>query len=103
MPIAFVMKCFIILFLSPAFLFAEYRVFELTITNTKTKKSRKVHSQLDAIQYRDYHHLQSWEKLKMTDTWMCWKRHKAYVPLCKRPVTLDSLKAESGQFDPESP
>jgi len=89
------MKWFILLFFSPALIFSEYRVYELTITNTKTKKSRVVNSQLDWLQFAQYNHIQPWETLEMTDTWMCWKRHKAYDPLCKRPVTLDSLKAES--------
>ncbi len=75
--------------------FAEYRVYELQITNTKTQKSRKVYSTLDWIQYRDYHHLSRDEEVYMTDHWMCWKRADFFKPLCQRPVTEEGLKSEA--------
>ena len=89
-------KWLLFILLCPVLAFSEYRVFKLKITDTKKKKSRFVHSTLDWIQYRDYHHLQSNETVTLEDTWMCWKRKPApYAPLCKRPVTQATLKAES--------
>jgi hypothetical protein len=76
-------------------LFSEYRVYELRITNKKTNKSRTVYSTLDWIQYTDYHHLARDERIEMVDHWMCWKRSEGFNPLCKRPVTADTLKSEN--------
>lgn len=74
---------------------AEYRVFKLKIINTKNKTSRTVHSTLDWVQYHDYNYLQPSEVVRLEDTWMCWKRHHRFKPLCKRPVTSATLKAEN--------
>ena len=89
------MKWLVFLFLSPGLLFSEYRVFQLKITDTKTKKSRTVYSTLDWIQYPEYHHLKLHETVELVDHWMCWKRSDGLKPLCKRPVTADTLKSES--------
>ena len=88
------MKLIVWLVLSPAFLFSEYRVFELRIVNTETDESRTVRSTLDWIQYRDYHHLSRDERVELVDHWMCWKRSGQFKPLCRRPVTADTLKSE---------
>ena len=90
------MKLFLLILFIPQVLFSEYRVFELRIVNDKTKKSRKVYSTLDWIQYREYHHLSRDERVELVDHWMCWKRsYGMFKPLCKRPVTADTLKAEN--------
>ena len=89
------MKWLILLFFSPGLIFSEYRVFKLRIVNTKTNKSRIVHSTLDWIQYPEYHHLLRDERIELVDHWMCWKRSDGFDPLCKRPVTADTLKSEN--------
>jgi len=53
---------------------AEYRVFELVITNTTSGQSRKVKSTLDDIQYPTYHPVRKDETIAIEDTWMCWNR-----------------------------
>ena len=90
------MKLFLLILFIPQVLFSEYRVFELRIVNEKTKKERTVYSTLDWIQYREYHHLSRDERVELVDHWMCWKRsYGIFKPLCKRPVTADTLKAEN--------
>ncbi len=90
------MKWIVLFLFTPQVLFSEYRVFELRIVNSKTNKSRKVYSTLDWIQYPEYHHLSRDERVELVDHWMCWKRsYGVSKPLCKRPVTADTLKAEN--------
>ena len=91
------MKWLLYLLLSPGILFSEYRVYKLKITDTKKKKSRIVHSTLDWIQYRDYNHIKIHENIILVDHWMCWKRSDGLKPLCKRPVTSETLKSESDE------
>ena len=62
---------------------AEYRVFELVITNTQTKAERNVISSLDPFQYPGYYDLRQDEVVLYTDTWMCYgdtSYHKQYCP-----------------------
>lgn len=90
------MNWLILLLFAAQLSFSEYRVYELRIVNTNTKKSRKVYSTLDWIQYPEYHHLKRDERVELVDHWMCWKRsYGMFKPLCKRPVTADTLKAEN--------
>lgn len=90
------MKWFLLLLFNLTFVQAEYRVYELNIVNEKTGKSRKVYSTLDWIQYPEYHHLSRDERVELVDHWMCWKRsYGMFKPLCKRPVTADTLKSEN--------
>ncbi|MCB0377680.1 MAG: hypothetical protein KDD33_04245 [Bdellovibrionales bacterium] len=96
------MKWILFLVIGPVMGFAEYRVFKLKITDSKESKSRIVHSTLDGLQYRDYHHLNENESIEVVDHWMCWKRNDGLKPLCQRPVTLDSLKSESELRQPQS-
>ena len=91
------MRFLLVLIFIPSVVCAEYRVFKLRIVNSKTQKSRVVHSTLDWLQYPQYHHLKRDEYVELVDHWMCWKRSDNFDPLCKRPVTLDSLKSENEQ------
>jgi|GEM_PF-2793100 len=50
---------------------AEYRAFELVITNKVTGAERIVLSALDPDQYRGYHALDPNETITYRDTWMC--------------------------------
>ncbi len=66
---------------------AEYRVYELVITDTTTGKSRTVASTLDNLQYRDYYPVKLAETVEIQDTWMCWPRTDYYKRLCPNPKT----------------
>jgi len=59
-----------ILFISSAS-FAEYRAYELAITNDETGETRTVISTLDDIQYPGYFPLRQNESITLVDTWMC--------------------------------
>ncbi len=92
------MNWFFVLFSVFNMLFAEHRVFELRIVNDKTQKSYTVHSTLDWLQYAEYHHLSRDERVELVDHWMCWRRREGvFKPLCKRPVTADTLKSENAE------
>ena len=66
---------------------AEYRVFELAITETATNTTRTVISTLDDIQYPGYFPLKANETISIQDTWMCWGRHGKHVKHCPNPRT----------------
>lgn len=74
---------------------SEYRVFELKITDTVTKESRRVLSTLDPWQYGHYYPIGPNEKLEWMDHWMCWRRKEPFAPLCERPGRELELKSES--------
>jgi hypothetical protein len=83
------MQIFFALFLfAPSCAHAEYRVFELVITNTQTKAERVVASTLDPFQYPGYYEVKPEETVKYRDTWMCWGDTSNYAPLCPNPKTL---------------
>lgn len=76
--------------------YSEYRVFELKITNTKTKEFRYEISTLDQYQYQGYLYLNRDETIELKDTWMCWKRGDQFKLHCRRPVVkADELKAKN--------
>lgn len=65
---------------------AEYRVFDLEITDQKTGNVRHVTSNLDDIQYPGYYPLNTGETIKIGDTWMCYKnRTENYQTYCSNP------------------
>ena len=64
---------------------AEYRVFQLVITDQTTGKARTVISNLDDLQYTQYHYVKSTESIAVQDTWMCWRRSDNYQPYCPNP------------------
>lgn len=65
------MKCLPFAFLISLSAQAEYRAFELVITNKVTGGERIVLSALDPDQYRGYHALDPNETISYRDTWMC--------------------------------
>ena len=65
---------------------AEYRAFELNITNASTNQSRVVLSTLDHLQYPMYYPLQKDERIQITSTWMCRNRTDQFQPICDRPT-----------------
>lgn len=70
---------------------AEYRVFELEITDQTTGSVRKVVGTLDDIQYRGYHPVKENEQIKINDTWMCHKNrtqnYRTYCPSPRAPAS----------------
>ncbi|MBY0385980.1 hypothetical protein K2X05_12545 [bacterium] len=64
---------------------AEYRVYKLKLTDTKTNKSREFLSILMPEQYAYYYPITAFETLQIVDHWMCWQRSDGYKKLCTRP------------------
>lgn len=64
---------------------AEYRAFELKISNTQTGKTRTVRSVLDQGQYPQYYYLSSAEIIEYQDSWMCYERSDNFKPICANP------------------
>jgi|SaaInlStandDraft_5_1057022.scaffolds.fasta_scaffold168749_2 hypothetical protein len=66
-------------------LWADYRVFQLAITDTNTGKSRMVHSTLDQYQYPTYHHVKLAEQISYITSWKCLGNNSHFRQLCKNP------------------
>jgi len=64
--------------------FAEYRVFTLQITNTKTNTNRQFDSTLDPEQYKSFYTLKQDEKIQYIDTWMCKGNTSGVYQLCAK-------------------
>lgn len=77
---------------------AEYRVYQLKITDTLTQKSREVLSTMMPAAYIVYYPIRSSEMVEIVDNWMCWKRSDGYQKLCTRPFAglEQSQKTGSG-------
>lgn len=67
------------------FAWAEYRMFTLRITNTKTQEVRFVDSTLDPHQYGYYFPVKPEEQVVYTDTWRCYGRTGDFKPACPSP------------------
>lgn len=65
---------------------AEYRAFELLITNSQTGKTRTVRSTLDQGQYPQYYYLSALEVIEPLGDWMCYERSDYFKPICDRPA-----------------
>ncbi len=63
---------------------AEYRAFELVITNSATGQERVEISTLDPNQYRAYHPVKIDEKVQYRATWRC-RGNTSKKPVCSRP------------------
>lgn len=70
--------------------FADYRVFELVISNPQTKSERIVISSLDPFQYPGYYDLGAGEIVMYHDTWMCWGDSSYYKKYCEKPTPSQS-------------
>lgn len=70
--------------------FADYRVFELVITNQETKSERIVISSLDPLQYSGYYDLGAGEIVMYRDTWMCWGDSSYHKKYCEKPESNES-------------
>lgn len=67
---------------------AEYRAFELVITDSANGQERVVISTLDPNQYRGYYPVKYTESVTYRATWMCWG-NTAGKPVCARPEGQD--------------
>lgn len=79
------------LFLMPALVQAEYRVFVLKISKKSSadpqaaQDFRLVESTLDHIQYRYYYPVAADEEVTYIDTWRCYGRTSDFQPHCPNP------------------
>lgn len=62
--------------------FAEYRVFELVISDPATQKTKTVVSNLDPEQYAKYYHVPLGWTISYQKTWMCKGRTGDFKPFC---------------------
>ncbi len=67
------------------FSFAEYRVFKLQFTNTKTNQSRQIQSTLDPEQFKSIYPLQYGETVTYVQTWRCKGNTSQFKPHCQSP------------------
>jgi hypothetical protein len=65
--------------------FAEYRMFTLKITNSKTHDFRLVDSSLDPLQYPYYNPVGADEIVQYVATWRCYGRTGPDIPVCPNP------------------
>lgn len=83
------MKVFLFVFLLGLLLghsaFAEYRVFTLMITNTKTGENKQFDSTLDPEQYLTFFTLKPDETISYTQTWRCKGRTSDFKSHCVQP------------------
>lgn len=70
---------------------AEYRAFELVITNAATGQERVVVSTLDPNQYRVFYPVAIEEKVTYRATWRC-KGNTSLKPVCGKPDLGPGLK-----------
>jgi hypothetical protein len=75
---------------------AEYRAFELAITNVETQQSRKVTTVFDHLQYPQYNYVASNEVVTIQASWMCWQRSDYFRAICPNPATLKKLPGVAG-------
>lgn len=64
---------------------AEYRAFELVITNPTSGQERVVISTLDPRQYRHYYPMKYEEQVTYRETWMCKGNTSGHKPVCPKP------------------
>jgi hypothetical protein len=64
---------------------AEYRAFELVITDSTSGQERVVLSTLDPNQYRGYYPVKPSEKVTYRQTWRCKGNTSDYKAICPKP------------------
>lgn len=88
---------FILLQFKSNFAFAEYRVFVLKITNTKTSEVKTINSTLDPEQYKSFYLIKPEESITYVNTWRCRGATRDYKALCEGPAQLKKKAVESSQ------
>jgi hypothetical protein len=76
---------FLLLILLAAQAKAEYRAFELVITDPTSGQERVVISTLDPNQYRRYYPIKPQEKITYRQTWRCRGNTSGYQAVCPKP------------------
>ena len=87
------MKTFLFVFLLTLNVFAEYRVFTLMITNTKTGENKQFDSTLDPEQYQTFYPLKKDEIIQYTQTWHCKGRTSDFKVHCIQPEKREPAQA----------
>lgn len=64
---------------------AEYRVYELEISDSTNGAVRIATTTLDDIQYRFYNSMKLTERVAIKETWMCYQRSDYFKGLCPKP------------------
>jgi len=64
---------------------AEYRAFELVITNPTTGQERVVLSTLDPNQYRRFYPIMPEERVTYRQTWRCRGNTSNFQAICPKP------------------
>ena len=64
---------------------AEYRVFVLKITNSKTQKTQTRYSTMDPLQYKTIYPLSPEESIEYVDTWRCKGNTSGFKAHCTKP------------------
>jgi hypothetical protein len=64
---------------------AEYRAFELVITNSTTGQERVVVSTLDPRRWRRYYPVKYDDRVIYRATWMCRGNTSGHKPVCPKP------------------
>jgi len=64
---------------------AEYRAFELVITNSTSGQERIVISNLDPGQYRGYYPVKLGDRVSYRSTWRCPGNTSNFQPICPNP------------------
>lgn len=77
-------KLWLLIFLITPLAQAEYRVFKLQFTNTKTKQVRFIQSTLDPVQYRSIYQPKD-ETITYVQTWRCRGATDGFKPHCQSP------------------
>lgn len=80
---------------------AEYRVFTLHITNTKSRVVRLVDTTLDPLQYTSVYTLQNNEQISYIETWKCNGRTDFFKAHCANPRLQDQEPAIVSHQSPE--
>ncbi len=78
-------RLLLILFLFSQLTAAEYRAFELVITDKGSGKERVVISTLDPGQYRGYYPVAYSENVTYRGTWRCKGNTSNFKPVCPKP------------------
>lgn len=97
------MKTFLFVFLVTIKSLAEYRVFTLMITNTKTGENKQFDSTLDPEQYITFFPLTSDEIIEYTQTWRCKGRTSDFKAHCVQPEKRTPSQAVVKPEAPTSP
>lgn len=69
---------------------AEYRAFDLLITNSATGQERHVLTTLDHVQYRYYYPTASTETISIASSWMCWGPTYDFKKICPDPKSISA-------------